>query len=332
MQGVAIKSVDKLTRSKKLIRVCHEHYLRDDIASGTSLIEVDDENISSPLSKEPFNSTYLVLDANVFLHHMDLLEISCPGFCDVIVLHTVMAEVYHRDLGLYKRLLALIADQKRRFYVFANENNRASFDEQKGGETPNDYNDRLIRLATKWYADRLSGTSVRVLLITNDRDNERKAKSESLNVSSLETYVKDLSKTFPDMNLQDHVSSSSTTSRSNGVKQKRKTIYPVHWSAERLKREVSSKKAFRGTYRQNQYNRNEGRVTVHVSNEERTYVLRGQSSINRAIDGDIVVVVIEDEKKSDDDITARVVGILKRNWRNYCGTLLEDDMVGGRFY
>ena len=145
-------------------------------------------------------------------------------------------------------------------------------------------------------------------------------------------YVKDLSKTFPDMNLQDHVSSSSTTSRSNGAKQKRKTIYPVHWSAERLKREVSSKKAFRGTYRQNQYNRNEGRVTVHASNEERTYVLRGQSSINRAIDGDIVVVVIEDEKKSDDDITARVVGILKRNWRNYCGTLLEDDMVGGRFY
>ena len=137
------------------------------------------------------------------------------------------------------------------------------------------------------------------------------------------------------MNLQDHVSSSSTTttsSRSNGTsKQKRKTIYPVHWSEERLKREVSSKKAFRGTYRQNQYNRNEGRVTVHVSNEERTYVLRGQSSINRAIDGDIVVVVIEDEKKSDDDITARVVGILKRNWRNYCGTLLEDDMVGGTF-
>ena len=44
------------------------------------------------------------------------------------------------------------------------------------------------------------------------------------------------------------------------------------------------------------------------------------------------VVVIEDEKKSDDEITARVVGILKRNWRNYCGTLLEDDMVGGRFY
>ena len=122
MLGVSIKSVDRLTRSKKLIRVCHEHYLRDDIASGTSLIEVDDENISSPLSKEPFNSTYLVLDANVFLHHMDLLEISCPGFCDVIVLHTVMAEVYHRDLGLYKRLLALIADQKRRFY--ANENNR----------------------------------------------------------------------------------------------------------------------------------------------------------------------------------------------------------------
>ena len=50
-------------------------------------------------------------------------------------------------------------------------------------------NDRLIRLATKWYTDRLSGTSVRVLLITNDRDNERKARSESLNVSSLETYV-----------------------------------------------------------------------------------------------------------------------------------------------
>ena len=73
----------------------------------------------------------------------------------------------------------------------------------------------------------------------------RKAKSESLNVvGSLETYVKDLSKTFPDMNLQDHVPLQALHQEVMVLKQKRKTIYPVHWSAERLKREVPRKRHF----------------------------------------------------------------------------------------
>ena len=41
------------------------------------------------------------------------------------------------------------------------------------GEGPNDRNDRAIRVAAAWYAARLP--SVRVLVVTNDADNRRRA-------------------------------------------------------------------------------------------------------------------------------------------------------------
>nr|GMD49302.1 exosome complex exonuclease RRP44 homolog A [Ipomoea batatas] len=47
------------------------------------------------------------------------------------------------------------------------------------GESPNDRNDRAIRVATQWYQNHLGGTA-KVLLITNDRENKRKASEEGI--------------------------------------------------------------------------------------------------------------------------------------------------------
>ena len=71
-----IKTIDRLTRSKKLIRVCHEHYLRDDISSGTSLIDGEDLNITLPLSEKPFGTNYVVrrrvCDISAIIHSLPI--------------------------------------------------------------------------------------------------------------------------------------------------------------------------------------------------------------------------------------------------------------------
>ena len=110
--------------------------MRDDIHAGsealdTSISDKTDDGASQKqsvlLSASPFKNRYLLLDTNVVLHQMDLLELSIPPLCDVIVVQTVMQEVKHRDVGLYNRLHAIIRDDSRRFYVFANEHHRGTF-------------------------------------------------------------------------------------------------------------------------------------------------------------------------------------------------------------
>uniref|UniRef100_A0A453J2J0 PIN domain-containing protein n=1 Tax=Aegilops tauschii subsp. strangulata TaxID=200361 RepID=A0A453J2J0_AEGTS len=48
-----------------------------------------------------------------------------------------------------------------------------------------------IRVAARWYQSHL-GDSAKVLLVTNDRDNKRKATEEGLNAETVESYVRSL--------------------------------------------------------------------------------------------------------------------------------------------
>ena len=122
--------------------------MRDDIHAGSLALHnvapaIDDSAESGHkvqsvlLSASPFENRYLLLDTNVVLHQMDLLELNIPPLCDVIVLQTVMQEVKHRDMGLYNRLHALIRDDARRFFVFANEHHRGTFQTRSSAHSCN---------------------------------------------------------------------------------------------------------------------------------------------------------------------------------------------------
>lgn len=71
---------------------------------------------------------------------MDLLE--NPAISNVIVLQTVLEEVKHQSMNIYKRIREVIADESRHFYVFNNELLRDTYIERLSGESPNDRNDR----------------------------------------------------------------------------------------------------------------------------------------------------------------------------------------------
>ena len=59
----------------------------------------------------------------------------------------------------------------KRFFKY-NFSFRNTFVLREPGESPNDRNDRAIRVAAKWYQDHL-GSAVSVLLITNNRENKK---------------------------------------------------------------------------------------------------------------------------------------------------------------
>lgn len=59
--------------------------------------------------------------------------------------------------------------------------------EQEPRESANDRNDRAIRVATQWYAGRV--TSIPTILVTDDADNRRKALASDLHCLSVQEYA-----------------------------------------------------------------------------------------------------------------------------------------------
>lgn len=120
---------------------------------------------------------------------MDLFEVE-TAFHDVIVLQTVLEEVKNRSLPLYHRLIALTKNEGKRFYVFFNEFRQETHVQRAEGETINDRNDRAVRKAVQWYNQHITeAVSARsksqkriptVVMITDDRENLRKAKAEKI--------------------------------------------------------------------------------------------------------------------------------------------------------
>lgn len=65
------------------------------------------------------------------------------------------AQVKKNNSSAYQRLRALCANADKRFFVFANEHHRETAVEAVDGESPNDRNDRALRVATRWYGERV---------------------------------------------------------------------------------------------------------------------------------------------------------------------------------
>ncbi len=168
------KSFFKTNRKGNVIKVVREHYLRDDITCGVSgcllckAAVPNDEEDNPQANRLPAESPhYLILDTNVVLHQVDL--ITNPAMKNMIMLQTVLEEVKHQSMMIYKRVREVIQDESRHIYVFSNElmryykiknkftnnknilkniyvliHHRDTYIDRLPGESPNDRNDRGI--------------------------------------------------------------------------------------------------------------------------------------------------------------------------------------------
>lgn len=321
---------------------------------------------SKPTVTETFpDGHYLMPDTNALLNGMDLFE-QVNAFHDVIVLQTVLEELKNRSLPLYNRLISLTRSEEKRFYLFFNEFRAETYIKREEGETINDRNDRAVRAAAAWYTSHLPKKKrPTIVILTDDRENQRKTKKDGLTASSLRDYVS---------GLEDADRLLDMISEAQLGEQKRlaagELIYPEFYTQSKMMTGIKAGTMHQGVFNVSPYNYLEG--TVNVSAFEKPLLVLGRESSNRSISGDVVVVevlprsewkpastkvveegdvnkndnaeeedqaqplVTESERRAlQEDVrkahsqnaeakaqpTARVVGIIKRNWRQYVGTV-----------
>ncbi|XP_047968505.1 exosome complex exonuclease RRP44 homolog A-like [Salvia hispanica] len=362
------KSFVKKTKQGKVMKVVREHYLRDDIYCGAPFCKVCDVTGARLDSNA---STIIVVDTNVVLHQIDLLE--NPAVDNVVVLSIVLEEVKNKNLAVYNRLRALCSNTLRRFFVFSNEYHKDTYVKIETGESPNDRNDRAIRVAAQWYQNHL-GAAVRVLLVTNDRDNKRKAIEGGIPAETVESYVKSLDQpALLDLIVQAPAEDVTMEDAEDLRPSKRKTIYAEHKPMSEITSGMHRGIYHQGKLRVNRYNPFEAYVGSESIGDE--IIIYGRTNMNRAFDGDIVAVellaqdcwkeekslaIANDEDEEEDDFhlapssaddaprgshpsqvstgnksdmptrpSGRVIGIIKRNWHSYCGSLEPMPMPAG---
>ena len=310
-------------------------------------------------------------DTNALLNGMDLFE-QKTGFYDVIILQTVLEEFRNRSLPLYNRLIGLTRSEDKHFYVFFNEFRLETYVVRGQNETINDRNDRAVRQAVKWYVEHLqkamkdSGRSRKppsIVMISDDKDNLRKAKAEKLDACSLSEYVSGLEDAD---RLLDMINTSKQEQELKGAKSE--LLYPEYFPQSKMATGVRAGTLHQGNFNVSPYNYLEG--SVHVPAFEKSLLILGRENSNRAVQGDVVVVeilpksqwkapstkIVEEETlnknenaDADDEgeavvtelerrvlqeevkriqgksidgraqPTARVVGVIRRNWRQYVG-------------
>ena len=315
---------------------------------------------------------YLVPDTNALLNGMDLFE-QRSGFHDVIILQTVLEELRNRSLPLYNRVIALTKSEDKHFYVFFNDFRLETYVVREQGETINDRNDRAVRKAVSWYGEHLrkavksnkrAKESPAIVMLSDDKENLRKAKAAQLSACSLSDYVSGLEDAD---RLLDMISASrqGQESRSTAAQQ----LYPDYFSLSKMMTGVRAGTLHQGMFNVSTYNYLEG--SVHVPAFDKSLLILGRENSNRAVSGDVVVVevlpksqwkapstkiideetlnrnenaetdegegeavVTERERRAlQDEVkktqgrsiegrpqpTAKVVGVIKRNWRQYVG-------------
>lgn len=315
---------------------------------------------------------YLVPDTNALLNGMDLLE-QKSAFYDVIILQTALEELRNRSLPLYNRLISLTKSEEKHFYVFFNDFRLETHVFREKGETINDRNDRAIRKAVGWYQDHLqkalksnkrSKTVPAIVMLSDDKENLRKARAENINACSLSNYVSGLDDAD---RLLDMIDASRQGQEARGSTAEQ--IYPIYYTLSKMMTGIRAGTLHQGIFNVSPYNYLEG--SVHVPAFDKSLLVLGREYSNRAISGDVVVVEVlpkpqwkapstkiveEDTLNKDENAdveegegeavvtererralqeevkktqgkntegrpqpTARVVGIIKRNWRQYVG-------------
>ncbi|KAH6898925.1 hypothetical protein B0T10DRAFT_474074 [Thelonectria olida] len=377
--NISNKVYVRSTRSGKVQKIVREVYLRTDIPCSSKLCRACFQNAPRNAAQElqPFvlsdkpagtkefpQGHYLVPDTNALLNAMDLFEQS-SSFYDVIILQTVLEELRNRSLPLYNRLVGLTKSEDKRFYVFFNDFRLETFVKREPNETVNDRNDRAVRQAVKWYGEHLAQTKSKkvpaVVMLSDDRDNLRKAKEAGIHGSSLRNYVSGLE---DGERLLDLVAEAQSQ---GGFKKPTQMLYPEYFTLSKMMTGVKAGLLHQGIFNVSPYNYLEGSIKVPAF--PKPLLVLGRENINRAVDGDIVVVevlpqdqwkepstkIIEEEaitknenadaeegqdfvsekerkalqeqvkktQKSSSESrpqpTAKVAGVIKRNWRQYVG-------------
>lgn len=347
VHSVTSNSFHRKTKTGKIIKIVRERYLRKDIPCGkrscngcgvlapVSLSSFDDQ-ARCGLSSLVTSRHLIIPDTETALSQIDVLE--DPEFGnDAVILQTVLSEVRTKNLKTFSRLRALINTDSRRFKVFSNEFHFETYVNRRAGESGLDYSRRLVRVAHEWY--NRHSKDFPVILLSTQATGE--------NILDFTGYVKSLKASNK---LVDKLAVIDQSSDEDPKELRFR--YPEHLPESALLGGVKNGSLYSGRYRTSRSNYLEGFITINKNGMEIEVLIQGRMNINRAVDGDTIAiellpesqwvtasdVVLEPGQEEDDEetvsekinlgteagvkrITGKVVGIIRRNWKSYCGSL-----------
>lgn len=299
----------------------------------------------------------VIPDTNIVLHNMNALEDSRVQ--NIVFLTTVISEVQNRNKGIYARLQRLLSDEAKACYVFANDRHEQTHCMRKKEESPNDFNDRAIRVAGQWYARHLTaafpGTADMptsgVSVVSHDRAfkqamdaSEEAQKVTNLRCVSLREYIKRT------LSRESDLLEKIQFEEPEGMKESPTTrqLFTAYLSVPALNAGIQDGSLFKGKLRVSEsscfFGEIRGKFEGHAFQR---IVIPGRANMNRAIHDDIVAVqllpvsawrgpktaaALPDTTSEEDAIKAgfspagRVVGLLSSNRRPFCGSLDETEL------
>jgi exosome complex exonuclease DIS3/RRP44 len=317
------KAFHKKTRRGKVVRLVQERYLRTDQGCGFFLSSdaksgdgnrLSVSNIQDIVSKSP-HKHLLILDTNICVHQIDLLEHDCPATANIIITQTVLAEVRHVNLGVYRRVSALLKDSKRMFIFYANHLSTETAEQRDPDESVNDFHDRSIVRCAAFYKQCLqsgqtqakSSSGGDVVFITNDVGNCKRAKEEGIQTYNMLDYVTEfLSKDYPQ--LADLVACDETQAIANShLLGSDQLVFPPHLAMDKLLGGIKTRQFLRGTIRCRGNDRSDCYILLHRkdSEERRTVLVTGHIRVNRAVDGDVVAIELVAAPENETDEQAK---------------------------
>ncbi|KII64447.1 Exosome complex exonuclease RRP44 [Thelohanellus kitauei] len=253
-----------------------------------------------------------------------------------------MNRIQHTNLGLYRRLQALNKIPEKSFYVFNNEFHVETFVSRSSGESDKDWEIRLFNTALTWYTNHIvqNFTNISVLALYE-------TEPEVLNGVSATTifdYVKSLIlyDELVDLLVFGDVKNAAALSCLESH-----VSYPEYVSSIHINLGIKTGKYQVGIYYQNPDDYMAGTVVLKTS--QLTFTVLGILNINRAFTGDLVAIekvssipnmdirvridegcdfeifnLPETEKVGFDEKYCKIVGVVRRNWKQYCGVLLRE--------
>ena len=389
----------KRTRRNQVVRLVREHYLREDIDNPLRLAHFHGSEQKGSAGK-PKEEVYVTLDASCLPYQVDVLERGAEeGAITGVVLYSSVVEAVRRLRGesAKRRVLDLFEGSPGRLSIFQDDHHAqasvASIPPVKG-ESREERDRRGFARACKWLVENANGgvessamevdggqsapTSCVLVAVSDDstvRDylnssGELKdlASAGLVRIKSTEEWI---SKAHPHLLDLVALSSSAAGEEEAGGAMPTSTStssflpYPHHLSIEDAERKIKQGLCFKGkikcTSRYSPWTAMVDIKTKDSGSSDLTQVkVLGRSSLNRAMDGDLVCVelidapttkgsgdpkdassseksgnfdvglatVAENDAEGDDEVSnavqhARVVCVLRRAWRDkgYTGSI-----------
>jgi exosome complex exonuclease DIS3/RRP44 len=182
-------------RRGQVMKIIRERYIQSDHTVGYGFIAGHRVTLSElrEMVTCAAHKQLVVVDTNVCLHQIDVLEHKSPVTAIVVILQTVLQEIRHLNISVYRRLVALLQDESRAFIFFPNEVCEQTFAVRTQQEKVNDFNDRKIRVAAMYYQQALEGNVVvrKSKRAGGDSDNDVEEDEEEDNEMNIQSHGDD---------------------------------------------------------------------------------------------------------------------------------------------